>query len=362
MSPIPVLHLRGDARERGLAHGRQAADLIHHNWDIYKRSFLIEGGLNEREVLHQATVWRQRIARTHPEYAQTMSAIADGSGLPELAVVALNVRYEILYSAFAREELAKEECTTVAVLPNRTRGKATLVAENWDWLPQVQLVWVDEHRGRTHILGATEAGVVGAKVGLNSAGVALAVNGLLSHLDRWDNTGIPFHVRCYRALGAQSLEQASEEVAEGPAPCSANFLLANTTTAVALEVSPSGSALLSPAAGVLVHTNHFLAASALGVHQPLGAERRSTIHRLLRMRHLLSAQEAWSAPSLARLLRDHDSYPHSICRHPIPEVPPDRRYGTALSVVLNVRAGEISYALGPPCRTPVTRIALGNGP
>jgi len=361
MSAIPIIRLYGDNHERGLTHGRQAAQLIHHNWAVYKNTFRCEGGLDERDVLHQAEVWRRRIAHTHPEYAQAMNGVAAGSGLPELEVVALNVRYEILYSAFAREGMAKEECTTAAVLPERAQDTGTLLAENWDWLPQVYMVWLDEHRDGTHILGATEAGVVGAKLGLNSAGIALTVNGLLSHLDRWDNPGVPFHVRCYQVLGARTLREACEAAIQKPSPCSANFLLADPTTAVALEVAPNGNALIPPRGGVVVHTNHFLASAEIGVQQPLGDERRSTMHRLERTQHLLAGQDTWSGPSLVRVLCDHDGYPHSICRHPVPEVPPDRRYGTALSVVLDVRAGEVTYVAGPPCTKVFTRIALGEG-
>ncbi len=350
MTSLPVLRLTGGAQERGYLHGREAAVLIHHNWSVYAHRFRSEGNMDEREVLRQAEVWRRRINDEDPDYARTMDAVAAGSGLPELAVVALNVRFELLYSVFARQGLAAEECTAAALLPGRVRLGRTLVAQNWDWLPELELVWVQENQGGREVLAVTEAGVVGPKIGINSAGLAMAVNGLVSHLDRWDGAGIPFHVRCRRVLSAGDLGRAVEAAKAGGSPCSACFLLADSRDAAAVELAPGGAALLRPKDDLLVHSNHFLAAASLGVHQPLGEERRSTFHRWRRMHALLSAQNAWDVSSLEQVLRDHDGYPDSICRHPIPEIGPGRRYSTALSVILNPAAGRLSYAPGLPCR------------
>ncbi len=350
MTNLPVLRLSGGAGDKGYVHGRRAAALIKHNWSVYARRFRSEGGLSERAVLHQAEVWRERIRKSAPDYARAMAAIAAGSSVPELAVVALNVRYEILYSAFAQQGLALEECTAAALLPSRVWSGRTLVAQNWDWIPDVALLWLQENHCTQETLAITEAGVVGAKIGINSAGLAMAVNGLVSHLDRWDGPGIPFHVRCHRVLGAGSLEAAAKVAEEGASPCSTSFLLADSQGAVAVELAPAGTVRVHPEGGLLVHSNHFLAADKLGVHQPLGEERRSTYHRGRRMRTMLSAGSVWAETSLRNALRDHDGYPDSVCRHPTPEVAPEGRYATALAVILDPGAGRLSYVRGLPCR------------
>ncbi|MFO8034602.1 MAG: C45 family peptidase [Candidatus Bipolaricaulota bacterium] len=360
MSRLPLLRLTGHAEEQGRLHGLQAAELIHHNWAVYRRRFRVEARLNERDVLRQAELWRRRIADSYPNYARTMSAIAAASDLPLLAVVALNVRYELLYSAFARQGLAGEECTAAALLPGRVDCGRTLMAHNWDWIPEVKLVWLHQDRGghQHQVLAVTEAGVVGPKIGINSAGLAMAVNGLVSHLDRWDGPGIPFHVRCHRVLGARTLEDAMAAAEEGDSPCSASFLLSGPRSAVAVERAPSGATRVHATAGILVHANHFLAASELGIHQPLGDERRSTYHRWRRMNALLSARTAWNEESLKQLLQDHDGYPDSICRHPIPEIAAGCRYATSLALVLDPEAGSLYYAPGLPCRSTYGSLSL----
>ncbi len=46
-------------------------------------------------------------------------------------------------------------------------------------------------------LSFTEAGIFGGKIGLNSAGLGLTVNGLTTTDDDWSRLSKPFHVRCY---------------------------------------------------------------------------------------------------------------------------------------------------------------------
>ncbi len=361
MRPVlPILQLTGNAQQRGLAHGRWAAEAIHHNWAVYLRCFHAEGGLNEREVLRRAALWQRRMQLAHPEYARTMAGIASASGLPELAIVALNVRYEILYSAFAQQGRKAGECTAAAVLPGRSSSGRTLLAQNWDWIPEVELIWIRHIKGDHEVLSVTEAGVVGGKLGINSAGLALGVNGLVSHLDRWDGPGTPFHVRCFLALEAESWEEAIAALQDGQSPCSAAFLLADCQAAVAVERAPSAAAQLTPGEGLLVHANHFLAATQLGISQPLGDERRSTYHRWRRVQALLSTKSQLDEEDLKESLRDHNGYPISVCLHPMPEADPAQRYVTVLSVLLDPGGGRLLYASGPPCRAVYSCLRIGD--
>lgn len=350
MPALPVLRLEGTPFERGLTHGRQAAALVHHNWKLYLRRFWAEGALSEAEVLRRAALWHERVLCEHPDYAASMAGIAAGSGLPESAVVALNVRYEILYNAFAEQAQSAPECTTAVLLGERTQGGRTLLIENWDWFPDVSMVWLREIRNGVELLAVTEAGIAGGKIGISSAGLGMTVTGLVSHLDRWDGEGIPFHVRCYEILAAPDLATASNIVNQGGAPCSSCFLIAVGDRAVCLERAPSGTASLRLNDGVLVHANHFIADDTLGVVQPLGEERLSTFHRHNRLDHLLRRQVTWNPNALRAALRDHDGYPDAVCRHPVPEMVPDRRYATAFSVLLEPEDGRVAYTSGPPCR------------
>ncbi len=360
--PLPILGLRGDPHAIGYGHGRGAKAAIEKNRTLYFRRYREEVGLGREEVLRRAEVWFDRVADIDVPYATMVEGIADGSGVPLPEVAALNARYELFYSEFASQGLATA-CTSFAVLPARTRARHLLLGENWDWFPEVEGLWVRVQWGDLAVVAYTEAGIAGGKIGLNSAGVGLAVNGLVSHLDRWDGDGVPFHVRTWRVLLSRDLDEAATVVEEGGSPCSANFLLGNAKSGVAisLERAPSGTARVEPSDGVLVHANHFLAKDRLGVQEPLAEERRSTDLRQGRLaeRLALAAEKGRiSVDDVEDALRDHEGHPDSVCRHESPLFPPDLNYRTALSVVMDLGARRLRYTAGPPCARPYNVISL----
>lgn len=358
---FPVLDLGGDPSTIGWAHGQRAKGLIERNLALYFRRYRDEVGLERTEVLRRAEAWLTRVRKLDLEYAAMVEGLAAGSGLPLHGIAALNARYELLYGEFAHQGLATA-CTAFALLPERAGGHL-LLGENWDWFPEVEGLWLRVRWGDLTVLAFTEAGIVGGKIGLNSAGIGLAVNGLLSHLDRWDGDGVPFHVRTWRVLCSATLAEALAAVEDGGSPGSANFLVGGgqTGTAVSLERAPSGTAQVAPTAGILVHANHFLAPQRLGVQEPLLEERRSTDLRQERLSELLARaaeQGPLSLPHVQKALRDHVGHPDSVCRHESSVFPPHANYATALSVVMDLRARRVEYTAGPPCQHAFQTLAL----
>ncbi len=118
-------------------------------------------------------------------------------------------------------------------------------------------------------LSFTEAGIFGGKIGLNAAGLGLAINGLTTTADDWSRLGTPFHVRCYEILRSRDLDAATAGLAGAGRAYSANFLIAQAPDrAIDIEAAPDGACRLRPEGGWLVHTNHFLDPDALGVVEP----------------------------------------------------------------------------------------------
>ena len=236
------------------------------------------------------------------------------------------------------------------------------MGENWDWFPEVEGVWLKVRWKDLTVLGFTEAGIAGGKIGFNSAGIGLVVNGLVSHLDRWDGDGIPFHVRAWRVLCSASLTQAMAAVEEGRSPGSANFLIGDATRgrAVSLERASDGTVRVEPREGILVHANHFLAKDRLGVQEPLAEERRSTDLRQRRLAERLSAPARGliAMENVQEALRDHEGYPDSVCRHDSPLFPPALNYRTALSVIIDLHGRHLRYTVGPPCQGLYREISL----
>ncbi len=372
---LPVLRLSGDPRARGLAHGRLATGLIAHNIRLYLRRFEEDAELPASEVLRRSARCWEALRWHSPEYAAMVEGVAEGCGAPLMEIVAMNLRYELLYSEFSRIGMATlgrapspaGECTAFAVLPEVARAGHLLMGQNWDWIPGVAGVVLLVALPSGHrVLCFSEAGIAGGKFGLNSAGVGLAVSGLLSDADDWSRLGRPFHVRTWEALCSTTLDEALFAAGAGPHSCSASFIIAEAAApgkgrATNLEVSPAGTRSTAPRGGLLVHANHFIDPGALGLWEPMVEERLSTYHRHRRLEELLtgaSARGPISARVLRMLLRDHDGIPESVCRHPNPSHPEGERYQTEASVIIDLHARTMQIASGPPCSGSYRRLSL----
>jgi len=357
MKMLPVLTLEGTPYERGLAHGREARKRIAHNVQVYFERFQYEGKLALREARRRAEAYVKAIEEQNAEYAEEMRGVAEGSGLPLWQIAALNVRYEIMYHQFSKN--AAPGCTTIAVLPNCSAEGHLYLAENWDWVPEIQGLVLHSREGDLEVLSFTEAGIVGGKIGLNSYGLGLAINGLNTTDDDWARLKKPFHVRCYEVLRAQDLEGAIKIIAQDERPCSANFLLGHADEgAVNVEAAPRGVLALWPEDGLLVHTNHFLDPEALGVTEPPNEREEHSIRRLKRAQGLLREKRPLALDDLRECLRDHEGHPYGICRHVDEEEPSYERYQTVVSVLMDLHAQTIWISDGPPCESAYQELRL----
>jgi isopenicillin-N N-acyltransferase-like protein len=347
---LPVVHVQGEPYDQGRQHGIALRDQIGHNLNVYFDRF-------QREVQLAPEDARARAARYQPlldggPYFDALMGMAAGSGHSLLDLLVLNVRYELLYYQYGVCGIGGPDgCTSFAVLPPASANGHLLLGQNWDWIPQVRGAMLHtEEPGGLETLSFTEAGIVGGKIGLNSVGLGLAINGLLSTADDWSRLEMPFHVRCYEILRRRSLKDAIELVVAGKRSCSANFLLAQTPDhAVDVESAPDAVRELSPEANTLVHTNHFLNPQKLGVAEPISERRPHSYWRLTRMQTLLAARAPVAVGDLEMALRDHDNHPDGICRHENPQDPPEEWCITVASAIMDLEELSLRLTDGPPC-------------
>ncbi|MEE9593576.1 MAG: C45 family peptidase [Thermoplasmata archaeon] len=365
------VEMEGSPWDIGYAHGSQVPAQIRHNLDLYFHRFEAEWGLPKVEVLRRAQQYETVVAEADRGYLEAVRGLAEGAGLPEQEILALNLRYEIVYSASAQRgkdqagDRLPSGCTSLALLPHRTRGAHLLMAQNWDWLPGIEAIVVRYRMdGGPTVLAFTEAGIVGPKIGLNSAGLGLLINGMLSDKDSWERLGVPFHVRCWQILQAETVEDAAHVVRDSPGSCSANFVLGqalgNYAQILDLESSPVGTAERTPTEGILTHANHFHDPDALGIWQPLIYEITSTFERQDRIDKLLPREggEELTIADIQAMLQDHENAPKSLCRHPMTEMPEEQRYQTVVSVIMDVDERRFLVAHGPPCETAYEEFSL----
>ncbi len=374
---LPIVELSGSSFQQGVQHGEALRERIRHNLDVYFDRFKREAKLERPDVLEWAGKLSGNIERLSPSYYQGMKGIAQGSGFDFLEIAALNVRYEILYFQFGEVGLAEEGltregelkkfgvpdgCTTFAVAQDASANGHLLIGQNWDWIPQVKgAVLHTIHDDHLETLAFTEAGIFGGKLGLNSAGVGLCINGLTSMDDDWSRDVRPVHVRCYEILRSRTFADAVKLVTDEARACSVNLLVAQAPNhAIDLEAAPNGVMQLPCVNGVLAHANHFVDPGALGITEPPNERRPHSYHRHTRMTDLLEAQRPLSVEDLQEILRDHEGFPDSICRHENFADPPEEHYITVTGAIMDLETRELWLTDGPPDIAPFVHYRLGS--
>jgi isopenicillin-N N-acyltransferase-like protein len=368
----PHVRVAGGPRERGRQYGEQARGRVGRSVEAYERVYEDLAGLSRREVLALASTYARAIECFEPRYLEEMRGLAEGSAQTLEAILAINVRTEIMFAAKARQAAAGRraaeggesprppgECTSIAALPSVTDSGDTLLAQNWDWLPHardtVVVLEAEQDEGPAYVT-VVEAGLL-AKAGFNAHGVAVATNALVSDADAGE-VGVPYHV-CLRALlDAEHLPAALAALQRAGRSSSANYMLAHASgLAVDVEGSPgdySGLRLIDPADGLLVHTNHFVTA---GVHDVGLWWMPDSPFRLQRARTLLAEREGpVTVPLLQTVFADHANHPVGICAHADPRDKRTEQGETIVSLIMDVDRRVMWLADGTPCSAPYRRL------
>ncbi len=348
---ISTIDLNGSPYEQGVQHGESLREAIRHNLALYFERFAGEVKLTRAEVRRRAEQYAAVLPTINRDYATGVQGIAVGCGCDPLDIVALNVRYEILYAQLSANAMV-DGCTAVALHPTITDDGHLYLAQNWDWFPDTRgaILRVSDADG-WETLAFTEAGIFGGKIGLNRHGVGLVINGLNSVQDDWARLQKPFHVRCYEILRQSTFAGALAVVQAADHACSANFLIAQAPDQILdVETAPNTRYAINCTNGCVVHTNHFVNPEAAGVQEP-PEERIYSNHRYVRMAALVGRERPLSLARLQQFLQDHDGYPHAICQHIDPAESIYEQYITVTSIILDLTALKMMITDGRPCQS-----------
>ena len=354
--PYPIVPVAGGARERGRQHGEQARERVARSIEIYRPAFEKGPKLQWAEVLERAAGFARQIEAADRAILEEMHGIAEGSGFKPEEIVAINCRTEIL---FGRGQPAADahECTTIAVGPNASRDKTTILAKNWDWKADCQksviILQARQDDGPDFVM-VVEAGMIG-RDGFNEHGIAVAGNLLRSTLDG-SRPGVPVPLIRRRVLNSRRLDDALGAIMKAERAASTNYIVAHESGVIInFEASPEQVYPVYPEAGLLTHSNHFTATAALV--QAIGCDvGPDSLYRIQRARDHLEAKIGdITVEDIQEALRDHAGYPKSVCRHA-----EDERDGSAsiASIVVDLGKREMHVASGPPCEHPYQTVGL----
>lgn len=363
----PTLEVSGGPRERGRQYGEAARERVHRSVELYRDVFADYVGWSWERVRVECAPFAAEVAARDERFLEEIGGIAEGAGLPEIDLLAINVRTEVMFGAAARGDGTppRDGCSAVALLPEVTADGHTLLAQNWDWIEGTRqtavVVRARPDDGPAYV-AVMEAGLL-AKMGMSAAGIALTTNTLISGLDRGE-PGVPYHVCLRSVLSAPTPADALGGLMEGRRSSSANYLVASHEgLAFDAETWPGDATCMTvtiPEAGRLLHTNHFIAPRFPHADTGLASMPDSPL-RLQRLRAKLGAgvPPGFTRADLEAALRDHAGHPYGVCAHPDLSAVPVHQEGTILSVVMDVTERRIWLADGNPCEVPYRELDTG---
>jgi isopenicillin-N N-acyltransferase-like protein len=348
--PIHVVELEGTSRARGYQHGRALHEPIALAVDFYRVFFAKHLGLEWATVRERARPFVEATAALSPKLVAEYEGIAEGSGQRLEDLVALTARYEITYSA-----IALGDCSNVYAGPERTDSGHTLLAQSWEWRPEVmdfRAVLVARCDDVPDHIVVTECGQPG-KYGLNADGIGVVAAGLYAN-DK-TSVGDQLCVALAREMLAQSsFADACRVIERHPPRATVNMMVAAAGGGAA-DYEATGAKLSRRDLGAgetYWHTNHCLQST-----EPCGFD--NSLIRGRRWAALLDSPVPVTACGMQRWLADRSDGSDSICVLADPALAGAATWlQTLSSVVLDLDAREFSFSDGPSCLAPFRSLRL----
>src|SRR5688500_10293439 len=323
---FPLIEVHGSPRERGLMHGRAAADRVKKSAALYRKEL-------ERRKVDYAT--QEKLARRFlpiigdfdPTYVDEVRGMDEGEGVSMEAGSTVNCLTEMMFGFKEAIEVQethqqmKDGCTGVVAMPSVTAHGRLIHAHNWDWRQEAadsSIVLRVRAENGPDILTLVEAGGL-ARHGFNSAGVALTANFLACDADFKKPGTVPLGILRRKILEQTNLANAVREVASTTRFCSNNIMLSDAAgEAIDLECTPDEVFWIQPEGGLLPHSNHFLSPVARvkvkDIQFPRAAD---TLYRASRVNDYLAARRGKiDYKDCVEALSDRYGFPDSVLRSP----------------------------------------------
>lgn len=287
-----------------------------------------------------------------PHQVEELRGMAEGARVSLDAICLLQTRNQMLpdsdsgCSSLSVPTLAVGSGATVNGLAGSV-GPA-YVAQNWDSDPALDrftVVLTRRPTGRPALTTITQAGLI-AYIGFNDRGLGLCLNTLPAPARR---LGVPHYFTVRGIYESSSLDEAVEAVRRAHRAIPASIMLTTPQGPANLEVTIDEVQVLRDGPrGCVLHANHCRHPR----FERYDREFPELIESHARQTRLEQWIEARAEPldiaAIQTLLRDHEGYPRSICRH-ANDHPRHGFWKTVFSVIMAPSAGRMWIARGNPC-------------
>jgi isopenicillin-N N-acyltransferase-like protein len=229
-----------------------------------------------------------------------------------------------------------------------TANGHTYVGQNWDWAPDIQetiILICIKQEPKPSLLLVDEAGMIG-RMGINTAGIALASNTLLTEETQ---PAVPYNVLLRGILNQTTLADAIAALVQPARALAANYLFGDGAGQVLdIEASPSHTDIIAPTEGIVTHGNHFDGARLKG--RDLSLERfPDSAYRPCRLRdQLRAAAPEITESAMQEALQDRFGFPNSISRAADPAKDPREQLETVASIIFDATEQRLLIHRGAP--------------
>jgi isopenicillin-N N-acyltransferase like protein len=277
-----------------------------------------------------------------PSMVEELRGMAEASRMKLEDIMLLQVRNQL------RPE-PEAGCTSLALADRGPVRAGNLVAQNWDNDPALDpftVVLTRRPIGKPALINLTQAGLI-AYIGFNEAGIGVCLNSLPAPAR---TLGVPHYFTVRGIYEADSLDGAVDSVQRAQRAIPANIMLATPQGPVDLEVTIDQVHLLRKAdRRGIAHTNHCLHPDLQQTNKQFpeliqSYARQQRIDSLLKF----SSGHQPSLDDVKAALRDHDGYPHSICRHTNDDLDTGS-WQTVFSVIIEPEKRQMHVSRGTPC-------------
>jgi len=333
MTAIPYFTITGDARSRGLSHGRQLKQRIHDTYDFYQQAIFKTSTLDEEQIRTRALQIAKLIEAFDKNYVIEIEAIAEAAEIESWKIFALNARTEILNAPVA-------ECTSLYF------QETSILGQTWDWIRELEdliVILRYEYSDGRLITTLTEPGML-AKMGMNNSGLGVCLNFLVSSHEL---NGVPVHVLLRAILECRSIEEARARIKESGLGKSSHFLVGDASgQCFGTEFAAGTCVEIEAQQGVLVHTNHCI---GQGVESTLIP---TTEERLAKAKASLASIDKRNLESMRSILLDDTNGSNSIqSSYHSEEMLGGLQVGTCATITMDLEKQKF-YARKGPGNTP----------
>ena len=343
----PFIHAAGSHREIGLTIGRELADLIRQQVNIYQAMMEQDTSINIswQEAVLQTRKYLPFAEEFYPQYVEELLGIAAGSGADFGDILTLNTMEAITSDALFMK------CTSLAVGSEVTEsGAGVIVAHNEDWMPAdkpfVYIAQIEPDDEPAFL--ALSYGALLPNLGFNTAGIAHVADSVYPNDVR---LGIPRIIYTRAILGARTLGQAIQAAIHRRRDAGYNHLIAGEHGEIySIEASATAYDALYADDHWTAHTNHYTSAVMRSYEEKREALVNSRV-RYNRARHLVRGRLGkLTTADFQTFLADHINYPNSICAHVEQGENPFDCTITIASIIIDMAARTMWVCWGNPCQ------------